>query len=131
MNNCFLRPAILSGILFSASVAVPSIGYCKGTKMMPMSEKAAVKTALNRELGRSTSDHVKMFPYFLTSLEVRSNWALATVQPTKSRELDPATVLLHKTRGKWKVVTLGSNLHGAGKQFNVPRSLWSRWNLGA
>ncbi len=116
-------------MLLSASVVVPAVGYCQTTKAR-VSEKTAIKNALKRELGHATPDHIKVSPFAVTSMDVRSNWALADVKPLPPQEIDPVSVLLHKVHGTWKVVTLGSNLMGSGKQYHVPRSLWRRWHLG-
>ena len=124
------RSAALTVVLLSASVVLPCASHARGTKTSIASEKTAIKGALKRELSHSTPDHIKVSPFTLTSIDVRSNWALAGVTPSKNQDIDPVSVLLHKVSGKWKVVTLGSNLLGAGKQYGVPRSLWKRWQLG-
>ncbi|BCM92901.1 hypothetical protein IAD21_04785 [Abditibacteriota bacterium] len=131
MHNQFhFRSAAIALMLFSASVALPSVGYCKSAKTAFNVEKAAITTTLRRELSRATPDHVKISRFNITSIDVSGYWSLANVKPRDNQGLDPISVLLHKVSGKWKVVTLGTNLLGAGKQYNVPRSLWKRWQLG-
>lgn len=100
------------------------------TKKPRPSQKSAILAALSKEFRRATRDHVKIASWQLTSLEIRSPWALAGVETPKSSQLDPITVLLHKQRGIWKVATLGTKLSGSGAKFGVPRALWNRWNLG-
>ena len=131
MSNYFhFRSAVSAVVLLSASVALLSASHAKGAQPSMASQKTAITAVLAYELSRATPDHVKVSPFDITSLDVRSNWALAGVKSTRKRGLDPFSVLLHKVGGNWKFVTLGTNLMGAGKQYHVPRALWKRWQLG-
>lgn len=92
-------------------------------------DRRAIETALKKELSRATPAHVKVGQFTLSSLDVQSGWALAVVEPSGDTPLDPVSVLLRKQRGLWKVLTLGTSLHGTGRSFRVPRSLWRKWGL--
>jgi hypothetical protein len=92
-------------------------------------ERRAVKGAIRRELSRATPAHVKVSQFTINSLDVQSGWALAGVEPSGDTPLDPVSVLLRKQRGRWKVLTLGTSLHGTGRSFHVPRGLWRKWGL--
>lgn len=124
----FRSIALTLMVVLASIVVVPSVAYCKGSRLSAKTEKTAITSALKRELGRQTPDHVKVSSFAVASLDVRSHWSLAKVKPLR-QELDSVLVLMHKSGGKWKFVTLGGNLHGAGKQYNVPRSLWRPWGL--
>lgn len=92
-------------------------------------EREAILKGLKKELGRETSGHVKVTEFNVTDLDVRSAWALAHVEQTGGEPSDPFIVLMRKLRGGWKVLTLGTNLHGAGREYRVPRRLWQKWEL--
>lgn len=92
-------------------------------------DRRAIEAALKKELSRATPTHVKVGQFTLSSLDVQSGWALAGVEPSGDTPLDPVSVLLRKQRGLWKVLTLGTSLHGTGRSFRVPRGLWRKWGL--
>ncbi|RYG71148.1 hypothetical protein EON80_05680 [bacterium] len=72
---------------------------------------------------------MKVTPFSLTSLDIQTTWALASIKPTGKQQLDPFKALLRKQNGRWRILTLGTNLHGSGKQYGVPERLWKRWEL--
>ncbi|WP_052466304.1 hypothetical protein [Mobilicoccus massiliensis] len=54
------------------------------------------------------TDGVPASAYTVRNLRTSGSWARVTLQPKKTAELDPATVLLQKSRAGWKVVDLGT-----------------------
>jgi hypothetical protein len=92
-------------------------------------ERRAILRALTNDLNHATKDHVKSTPFTLTSLDIQPRWALAGVTPLTRPTLDPFKALLRKTNGKWRIATLGTNLHGSGKELGVPQRLWKKWEL--
>jgi len=132
MNHRFLvRPSLLALTLFSMPlVLAPVVHAQSATRTSSTSERKAVTRALANELGRKTSGHPAIPSFKVTSLDIRSGWAKADVTPLgRDSGLDSVYVLMHKRGGRWAFVTLGTGLFGSGRQFHVPRSLWSRWGL--
>lgn len=52
--------------------------------------------------------------YAVTGLRTSGTWATVTLAPRKQAELDPATVLLRQSQGRWSVVDLGTAEVGCG-----------------
>lgn len=64
----------------------------------------------------------------ITSSDVQGNWALIWAEASK-KNIDPAQYLLHKKKGVWKVLVMGTALVGTGEQYKVPMNLQKKWNL--
>ncbi len=62
------------------------------------------------------------------SIDREGNWAVAHIAPVGA-SADIIQVLLHRSRGTWRVDTYGSSLAGAGRRYHVPHRLWERWGL--
>lgn len=91
--------------------------------------KSAVDPAISRAV-QSFSDknskdagRVKIF-----KLDVQGAWALAWAR-TIDKKLDDAQFLLHKEKGDWKVLVMGTALIGSGEEYKVPVRLRKKWNL--
>jgi hypothetical protein len=80
-------------------------------------------------MSRKTSGHDRLTEFAVTDLKIDSAWALVNIEPA-GNATDPATLLLRKRGGRWKVLVLGTSLYGAGRQYGVPRRLWKKWGLG-
>ncbi len=105
------------------------IEYSHNHKSRDPQEQAIMRTIVAYLMNHATSGYGRVSQSNLTSLDVQSDWALANVEPVERGRLDPVTLLLHKQRGQWKVLTLGTNLQGAGAKFHVPSRLWTKWGL--
>ena len=92
-------------------------------------ERAAVERAVRQEMSRATRDHDRLTEFTFADVQIDSGWALAKIEPADSAT-DPATLLLRKQRGGWKVLVLGTSLYGTGRQYRAPRRLWKKWGLG-
>ena len=115
----------------AALVALTLVGATALARQPPRAsaERAAVERAVRQEMGRATRDHDRLTEFTVSDLQIDSGWALVTIEPA-GNATDPATLLLRKQRGHWKVLVLGTSLYGTGRQFRVPRRLWKRWGLG-
>lgn len=126
---------ILAAIILSTSSGVAGASYAPARAYANLQaapaerERQAIHQVLKKELGRTTRHHVKISRFTLTDLDVQSGWALAGVEPAGNSG-DPFMVLLRKRGGRWRMLVLGTNLRGVGRQYNVPRALWDRWDLG-
>jgi hypothetical protein len=127
MRNFPIYLSLLVGI--SAPLASHAAPKVKAVRSSDSVERRAILRALTSDLNHASKDHVKSTPFTLTSLDIQSGWALAGIRPLTHPALDPFKAVLHKTQGKWRIVTLGTNLHGAGKQLGVPQRLWKKWEL--
>ena len=72
--------------------------------------------------------------YYLSSLEIEAPWALAVVTPRRWKPPEPfvpdgAAFVLKKQKGQWRILGMGTNLHGLGKKYGVPKCLWKKWFL--
>jgi HAMP domain-containing protein len=93
-------------------------------------ERAAVERAVRQEMSRKTRDHDRLTEFAVGDLKLDpAGWALVLIEPAGNTS-DPATLLLRKRRGRWRVLVLGTSLYGTGRQYNVPRRLWKSWGLG-
>jgi hypothetical protein len=64
----------------------------------------------------------------LTKLDVRGEFAFAEAE-AEGGQLDPIFVLLRKDGDKWKVLTFGTALLGAGAEFGVPKETAEEWGI--
>ena len=81
-------------------------------------------------MGRATRDHDRLTDFTVGDLKLDpAGWALVQIEPA-GNATDPATLLLRKRRGRWRVLVLGTSLYGTGRQYGVPRRLWRTWGLG-
>lgn len=128
--GCLVATAAAVAVAGNCSV-VPghSAGKTQTSCNSRAQEKQAVLRTITAYLKQATPEHVAVSRFNLTDLDIQSEWALAGIKPLNQSQLDPATILLHKQGGRWKVLTLGTNLHGAGAQFHVPGRLWTKWGL--
>ena len=115
----------------AALVAVALVGATALARQPPRAnaERAAVERAVRQEMSRKTQAHDRLTELTVSDLKIDSGWALVTVEPA-GNTTDPATLLLRKRHGLWKVLVLGTSLYGTGKQYRVPRRLWKKWGLG-
>lgn len=91
-------------------------------------EKAEVEKTIDNQFAHATSMNAKIGRIKITYLDIETPWAYATIHAL-DKEIDDPIMLLHKRGGRWKVITLGTNLQGAGREFGVPHRLWKRWGL--
>ena len=87
----------------SASFSCPSTGARRTSTL------SKITTAVRRS---EYTAGVPASSYAVTGLRTSGSWARVTLQPGKSVELDPATVVLRQTKGQWKVVDLGTAMVG-------------------
>lgn len=116
----------------SALVAATLFGANALARQPPRvkAERAAVERAVREEMSRATRDHDRLTEFAVGEMKTdAAGWALVTIRPAGDAT-DPATLLLRKRRGRWKVLVLGTSLYGTGRQYRVPRRLWKRWGLG-
>lgn len=118
-------------LLFALTLLVARGGaQTRAPEAAGAAERQAVERAVRERLGRETPDNVRIDRFKISSLDIRSGWALASVEPEGDAAFDPVSLLLRRQRGRWKVLTLGTSLMGTGRTYRVPRSLWRRWGLG-
>jgi hypothetical protein len=92
-------------------------------------ERSAVERAVRQEMNPKIRGHDRLTEFAVTDLKIDSGWAPAQVE-LAGNATDPATLLLRKRGGRWKVLVLGTSLYGSGRQYGVPRRLWKKWGLG-
>ena len=84
-------------------------GTARATNATRTSTLSKITTAVRRS---EYTAGVPASSYAVTVLRTSGSWARVTLQPGKSVELDPATVVLRQTKGQWKVVDLGTAMVG-------------------
>ena len=85
----------------------------------------AISRAVQSFSDKNSQDagRVKIF-----KLDVQGIWALAWARSV-DKKLDDAQFLLHKEKGGWKVLVMGTALIGTGEEYKVPVRLRKKWNL--
>ncbi|GMA40169.1 hypothetical protein [Mobilicoccus caccae] len=72
-------------------------------------QRAATLKAVTKAVHSSEfTEGVAASAYSVRDLRTSGSWARVTLTPKQAAELDPATVLLRKTRSTWTVVDLGT-----------------------
>lgn len=87
-------------------------GGSRVAKPRPVSTRRLIIRAVNKEVG---VNGVPSSQFTVERLRVsRSTWAAAKIVPERSADLDPADVLVRRTKGTWKVIDLGTAEVGCG-----------------
>lgn len=142
MGTRRLVGAGIGALLMAATLAVPAADVAaaapsatnratSASSASSVSHYRLVRSAQMRRLGSSStaatlkavtkavnaSEYTEGIPatdYAVTGVRVSGSWASATLRPSRTAELDPATVILQKSRGAWQVVDLGTAEVGCG-----------------
>jgi hypothetical protein len=110
------KTIILGLVLLSLALAAPKRALAGNTQV-----KRAVNTYVQHNSpGVGVVD--------ITSLDVQGPWALAWIKARKPG-VDRAMILLKRQGAAWKVLTMGTSLHGTGKTYGAPQALRKKWGL--
>ena len=103
--------------------------YVVSAKGISINAKPAIDPKISRAVQSFTDKNsTGIGKVKITSSDVQGNWALIWAESVR-KKLDPAQYLLHKKKGVWKVLVMGTALTGTGEEYKVPLNLRKKWNL--
>lgn len=113
---------LILAVLFSCSFAIAA-------KEIKLTAKQTVNSKISRAVQNFTAKNsTGVGKVKITSSDVQGNWALIWAEAVK-KNVDPAQYLLHKEKGVWKVLVMGTALARTGEEYKVPMNLRKKWNL--